>query len=641
MGQIMDININLTRNGSSSGMMRIDIYQAFTNWGVNLFKRFLTLARVSDSETGTDALQATITTLFDWCVNFYTKVTPDAYRCSPAAFESVKNDDYKGIKQFYKKRVCNALLFPDEIEKARKFLKIADPEKYAEFENYKKQTENELEGKTMKKVIVWYMRPEEASADCIRWEDYEAPAEIEEAPEEDAPKPEALPAGCMAIETRRAGTPYTAEETAEPEPAAEPQEEAAKPKTYKAAELHKIMKTSADHVKYTGRTVKKYNEEGYYITYGAQFIEGALYRIPDDCKKSRAADLIFRVDRNTGKSLTITVWEKYNGTITENTYKNKKLNPGDKYFWLHIDPETGKTVNIYKVPDAERFNYIDFAYWECIDIDKISRWTSGTLAVVRAEPITTADFEKFKSAEPAEEAPKASSITVTTRGKDYDYTPKYYPVSERLARLHKEAISFSDYKEGSQTAEYKQEVDSVYSLARKSGDPEKSLYLADIFAKRLARWFDDMNRNGASCPSVMIAGPANFPTKKKERQNARHDALMHQYNKIMHLKEKITHPHGVEIIRDEIGNEFDNILYFTAIINNEENRLQLVFDDKPDENIRNILKKNGFRWSGRFKAWQRQLTENAIAAAWRVVDALDTLEAAEAETAAAEAKKAV
>ena len=506
------------------------------------------------------------------------------------------------------------------------------PEVASWFETvYPKKEEN-----TMKNNVVWYHRPEEAAADCIAWEEYEAPAEIEEAPEEEAPKPETLPAGCMAIETRHAGTPYTAAETAEPEPTEEPQAEPENqnPKPYKSEELHEIMKTAETHVKYTGRTVKKYNEDGYYISYGARFVEGAFYRVPENCKKSRAAEIVFRVDRNTGKSLTVTAWEKYNGEITETTHKNKKLNPGSKYFWLHVDPENGKTVNIYSIPDAEREKYIDFSYWECIDIGKLSRWTSGTLSVIDAEPITAADFEAFKNAEPAEEAPKPSGITVTTRAKEYDYTPKYYPVSEHLARLHKEAISFDDYKEGSQTAEYKQEVDSVYKLARNSGDPEKSLFLADVFAKRLARWFDDMNRNGASCPSVMIAGPANFPVRKKERQNARHDTLMHQYSKIMRLKDKIAHPHGVEIIRDEIGNEFENVLYFTAVINNEENRLQLIFDDKPEENIHTILKKNGFRWSGRFNAWQRQLTENAICAAWCVVDALDKIEEEEAENAA-------
>jgi len=48
-----------------------------------------------------------------------------------------------------------------------------------------------------------------------------------------------------------------------------------------------------------------------------------------------------------------------------------------------------------------------------------------------------------------------------------------------------------------------------------------------------------------------------------------------------------------------------------VIENAEQDRLQLVFDGKPSETIRSILKHNGFRWSPRNTAWQRQLTNNA------------------------------
>ena len=40
-------------------------------------------------------------------------------------------------------------------------------------------------------------------------------------------------------------------------------------------------------------------------------------------------------------------------------------------------------------------------------------------------------------------------------------------------------------------------------------------------------------------------------------------------------------------------------------------RLKIIFDDKPDENTRAILKAHGFRWAPSAKAWQRQLTGNA------------------------------
>lgn len=49
------------------------------------------------------------------------------------------------------------------------------------------------------------------------------------------------------------------------------------------------------------------------------------------------------------------------------------------------------------------------------------------------------------------------------------------------------------------------------------------------------------------------------------------------------------------------------------VVNNfQENRIQLIFDEKPSADIIFQLKKNGMKWSPRFGAWQRQLTGNAI-----------------------------
>lgn len=55
-----------------------------------------------------------------------------------------------------------------------------------------------------------------------------------------------------------------------------------------------------------------------------------------------------------------------------------------------------------------------------------------------------------------------------------------------------------------------------------------------------------------------------------------------------------------------------------AVANQEENRLQLLFNEKPSEEQRSQLKSWGFRWSPSNKAWQRQLNDNAIYAAGRI-----------------------
>lgn len=50
----------------------------------------------------------------------------------------------------------------------------------------------------------------------------------------------------------------------------------------------------------------------------------------------------------------------------------------------------------------------------------------------------------------------------------------------------------------------------------------------------------------------------------------------------------------------------------------EDNRLRIYFDEKPDEAVRLELKSNGFKWSPKAGAWQRQLTANAFHAADRI-----------------------
>lgn len=55
-----------------------------------------------------------------------------------------------------------------------------------------------------------------------------------------------------------------------------------------------------------------------------------------------------------------------------------------------------------------------------------------------------------------------------------------------------------------------------------------------------------------------------------------------------------------------------------AVINEDKNRLQLLFDEKPSKEQRETLKANGFRWAPSDAAWQRQLNPNAFYAASRI-----------------------
>ena len=98
---------------------------------------------------------------------------------------------------------------------------------------------------------------------------------------------------------------------------------------------------------------------------------------------------------------------------------------------------------------------------------------------------------------------------------------KYYEISEETARLAHEMMSMRDYPENQATNEYRSTVDAAAELVEQQKKKVSPYYhdkldaLLDSYARKLAAWTNDYNRNGASCPSVMVCGPANFPTRKK------------------------------------------------------------------------------------------------------------------------------
>ena len=125
------------------------------------------------------------------------------------------------------------------------------------------------------------------------------------------------------------------------------------------------------------------------------------------------------------------------------------------------------------------------------------------------------------------------------------HTINYYPINEGAAHRAKEMNSFSDYKEGSATAEYRAMVDKAAAIAEKQKsrvDPmyhEKIDHLLDAYARKLA---ENMNQGfaiDARVPSMMIAGPANFPVGKKEKQNRARDSNMEEWQYIQGLLDKI------------------------------------------------------------------------------------------------------
>lgn len=287
---------------------------------------------------------------------------------------------------------------------------------------------------------------------------------------------------------------------------------------------------------------------------------------------------------------------------------------------------------------------------------------------------------------------------------------KYYPIDENSARIAHEMMSFRDYVPGSKTAEYRRMVDDAADLAERQKNRTDPMYhekidnLLDLYARRLAENLNESSRIGRMCPSVMISGGSNFPTRKKERQNAASDRNMKEYEEIQGILKKIRSvgtggissddPNAIEKLQNkleglvkaqeemkavnaalrmkdtakgdakmaEMGysdtaikelrkpdycgrvgypsymltNNNASIRRIRArieelekrqseaspegwsfeggevVINTDLNRLQIVLEERPSEDMKKDLKGHGFRWAPSQGAWQRQLTGNAI-----------------------------
>lgn len=290
----------------------------------------------------------------------------------------------------------------------------------------------------------------------------------------------------------------------------------------------------------------------------------------------------------------------------------------------------------------------------------------------------------------------------------------YHEINETAARRAKEANSYGDYKAGSKTAEYRSMVDAAKEIAEKQKqcvDPmhhDKIDRLLARYCAKLAANFNKGSEIDARVPSILVAGPSNFPVRKKEKQNAARDRNMEDYQKIQGILDKIRgvgtagisgdDPNAVDKLREKLESlessqatmKSVNVYYRKhgtldgcpdlnadtieklkvsmardwrknpkpfesyslsnnsaeirrvkqrikdmermadrpadgwafdggeVVINKEANRLQIIFDAKPDEDLRTELKRNGFRWAPSQNAWQRQYTDNAMFAVKRI-----------------------
>ena len=359
--------------------------------------------------------------------------------------------------------------------------------------------------------------------------------------------------------------------------------------------------------------------------------------------------------------------------------------------------------------------------------------TGGKVEAVEfTQPSTTQQPEQHTPATNAGAEAPAEQPEATTAEQAEQQTPENRPetvspygsIDEETAWNAHYCVHMGDYKPGSATASYRNSVDKAAQMVEQQKSRVSAFYhdkldaLLNSYARRLAQWTNDYNRNQASYPSQFIAGAGNFNMRKHNRQMSREDSLWEEYRQIEAILDKIrsvgtgpvdlADPHAREMLTERLNSQRQmledaktaNAYYhkhktlegcpglseknrawltrpgvfasgdgspisqygspFPAyelasirgkierteqrlaeldrreqqaaepqtgtafdggqiVRNIDLNRLQILFDAIPDADTRAALKQNGFRWSPKNQAWQRQLTDNAERAARQVL----------------------
>ena len=110
--------------------------------------------------------------------------------------------------------------------------------------------------------------------------------------------------------------------------------------------------------------------------------------------------------------------------------------------------------------------------------------------------------------------------------------------------------------------------------------------------------------------------------KAKEEVKAR----PHEWYELQYLNADIRRAKNrIKEIQELEELQFEDITFTggKAILNRDINRLQLLFDTKPDEEIRTLLKGHGFKWSRYEQAWQRLYNRNGIYAVKYVIEKIN------------------
>jgi len=245
-----------------------------------------------------------------------------------------------------------------------------------------------------------------------------------------------------------------------------------------------------------------------------------------------------------------------------------KFKIGDKVNWTNSN---GVNLGVRTVIGLDsRTNratyYIDPIDTPWFDVGEEELEECTLVAIKIVEPLETIQPIEVVTEEPTPSMAIIEAISVTETLAPTTTTQSTNLINEALAQRSKENMSFSNYKTGSATAEFNQEIAEVRAAIEKAKltvSPEAQAKLDRLLASHISRyaaWTNKRNANGAGHVSQMICGAGNYNMRNHEKYLNREGKLWAEYEEFKNIHNRIESIMvGDRIIKSNDANAIDKL----------------------------------------------------------------------------------
>lgn len=177
---------------------------------------------------------------------------------------------------------------------------------------------------------------------------------------------------------------------------------------------------------------------------------------------------------------------------------------------------------------------------------------------------------------------------------------------------------------------------AIFDAIQSVTDAACEIYEAGGTAQDVADWTEGYKKrwlayqaSGSRTANWMITGPARFPVernrKRMEVEYKRLDELLDYGKGVAEwLRRRQAKAERAAVVASDEGGHKEKVVNgVRCVLNKTLDRVQLIFPEKPSADERALLKSNAFRWAPSVGAWQRQLTQNGVWAAERVLKSVE------------------